>query len=732
MAYQNFLIAPYTQGIGNDVEPWLLPENAFEKLENAYVTYKSTIRRKGGTDLKGRLQKQVTSVAKDSGSSTGPYAFTASNTPVAPGTVKIYDNVTLLGTDDGSGSFTGSGTAGEVTAGTVNYATGAIAGVTLAQAPGIDPTMNYDYYPMSPVMGICKQETDNVNIDKTIIFDRTTAYQWDATDLRFEDINTAGQTWSGTDYDFFWSCNYYTVSGNKLFWVTNGKATNGSGADGIKYYNGTTWTTLRAPLDSGASAYLEGCKFLVPFKSRLIALSTYEESGPVHYAQRARWCKIGNPTTIAPAADSVWRSDAIGYGGYVDASTDEHITGYALLGEDLIVYFERSTWKLAYTGIKEQPFVFRRISDEYGCESPQSIILLKGNALAIGHKGLTACNGQQVERIDEKIPNAIASIRNKTQGKQRVHGVRDNDNELIYWTIPEGEDNTYPEKLLVFNEKNGSFSYFDDGFTTLGTYQDVSGRTWSSFITDPEDTWKMQNMSWDSIGNKAEARLIVGGNQQGFISVLYSRASNSPYLHATSITTGTNELTITSASHNLKDGDYVKLDNLCGISGYSENTGTYQIQETATNTFVVPITGVSGTYTGGGRIAKVTPFNILTKKFNPLVKEGGQLKIGYADLFLEDTTDGQISLYVIIDNLRGAGTGYVKSITDLSTTREYGPSNADKYWHRVLINSRGQFLQLKLTLSDSQITNDTYLLAPFEMHAMNLWLTKAGKWVGLK
>ena len=736
MAYKPYLIAPYTEGEQNSTAAWLLPENAFETLENAYVTADSTIKKKSGTYLKGRLQKQVTGTAT-SGSGTGPYTATLANTPVAPGTVKIYDNTTtLLGTDNGAGGFTGSGSAGEVIAGDVNYATGAVGGVTaitLKAAPAASVTVNYDYYPMSPVMGICKRETDNVNIDDTILFDRTTAYKWDASDLRFEDINTAGQTWSGTDYDFFWSCNYYTVSGNKLFWATNGKSTNGSGADGIKYLSSTTWATLRAPLeDSGTPAYLEGCKFLVPFKSRLIALNTYEESGPVHYAQRARWCKIGNPTTISPAASSVWRSDAIGYGGYIDASTDEHITGCAFVGEDLIVYFERSTWKLAYTGIKEQPFTFRKISDEYGCESPHSIIGLKGNSLAIGQKALTTCNGQSIERIDEKIPKAIATIRNKTQGKQRVHGVRDTNEELIYWAIPTREDRTYPNKVLVFNEKNGAFSYFNDNFTALGTYQNVTGKIWSIFTKSPQDTWKMQDSSWDDLGNKAESRQILGGNQQGFISILYTKQVNSPYLHATSITTGTNQLTITSADHTLENGDYVKLTNLCGISDYGENTGTYKIKERADDTFVVPIIGVSGTYTGGGTITKVTPFNIVTKKFNPLVPEGSQLKIGYVDLFIGNTNTGQISLDVIVDNLSGKGTEYVKSITNLPTTHQYGPDNADKYWHRVLINSRGQFLQLKMSLDDDQITNDSYLLEPFELHGMNLWLTKSGKWIGLK
>ena len=726
MAYQNFLIAPYESGMQDNVKPWLLPEDSFESLENAYITKEGYVQKKKGTWLKGRLARAVTATSIATGSGSGPYTVTIT-TPVTPGSVDIYDNSVKQTSDNGTGSITAAGT---VTAGTINYRTGALS-VTFNHTP-TTPQVYYYYYPLEPVMGIALREQAAINQEITVIFDKTGAYEWDSTNKWFASTNTSGHTWSGNDYQFFWTTNFYNTGGYKIFWATNGKAYNGSNVDGIKYYHydsGWKWATMRAPLDTPSSptTYLEGCKILLPFKSRLIALVTKE--GSTTYSQRARWCQIGNPVYDASTNADAWRSDAIGYGGYIDAATDEHIVSASYIGEDLIIYFEKSVWKLAYTGIKEQPFIFRKISDEFGCESQFSTVLLKGNLIAIGGKAITACNGQQVERIDQKLPTAALNIRNDTQGKERVHGVRDYRNDLIYWTYPV-DGSTYPEKLLVYNTENGAYSYFNDGFTALGTFRDTTGDTWGNI----SKTWSDMANTWASLNYKEESRLILGGNQQGFVSRIGGDLGvNDASLHVTNATVSANQLTITSTAHNLKKGDWVRFANLSGLSGYSTTTSYEVITRTDANTIVVDMgVTLTGAYTGRGTMAKMDNFEIITKKFNPFVKEGSQLKIGYVDLFLAATDSGEINVDVIVDDIASTPTKPVKTISDLSTARHYGPTDATKYWQRINVNSRGQFLQFKFSLNDTQFETDAVLKSIFELHGMNLWLTKSGKWIGLK
>lgn len=78
------------------------------------------------------------SVAATGTSVTGNLAWL----PILPGTVYFQaDGGSVVGKDDGNGNIVGTG----ITAGTINYATGAIS-VTLASAPTDgDPTVTYDY-----------------------------------------------------------------------------------------------------------------------------------------------------------------------------------------------------------------------------------------------------------------------------------------------------------------------------------------------------------------------------------------------------------------------------------------------------------------------------------------------------------------------------------------------------------------------------------------------------------
>src|SRR5271157_2036304 len=52
MAYDRFLIAPYDQGLVNALESWLIPDQAFSSLQNAYV-WRGRVRKRFGGKLMG-------------------------------------------------------------------------------------------------------------------------------------------------------------------------------------------------------------------------------------------------------------------------------------------------------------------------------------------------------------------------------------------------------------------------------------------------------------------------------------------------------------------------------------------------------------------------------------------------------------------------------------------------------------------------------------------------------
>ena len=50
MAYDRFMIAPMATGLETDQKPWLIPEDAFSRLNNAYI-FRGRVRKKYGTQL---------------------------------------------------------------------------------------------------------------------------------------------------------------------------------------------------------------------------------------------------------------------------------------------------------------------------------------------------------------------------------------------------------------------------------------------------------------------------------------------------------------------------------------------------------------------------------------------------------------------------------------------------------------------------------------------------------
>src|ERR1700734_649823 len=53
MAFDRFLIAPFNSGLHTDLKPWLIADDAFETLNNAYV-FRGRVRKRFGSILMGQ------------------------------------------------------------------------------------------------------------------------------------------------------------------------------------------------------------------------------------------------------------------------------------------------------------------------------------------------------------------------------------------------------------------------------------------------------------------------------------------------------------------------------------------------------------------------------------------------------------------------------------------------------------------------------------------------------
>jgi len=448
MTYQPFLIANMRTGLEKDMEPWLIPQDAFPVLEDAYM-FRGRVKRKIGYQNLGRLKRDLVDQglgdASGAGFAANIFSVLSLSGALVPGSLEITVGAITF-SDNGDGTLTGSPS---TNTGTINYQTG---GLILDFDPSLGAptpvTMTFSYYSLLPVMGLETREvtaltpqTQPIDAEQLIAFDTKYSYKFDNTLKAFVDINTykapgSGPfTWVGTDSDFFWSANYQGA-----FWATNfipglhSTTTSTTNGDGIRWYDGIAWANFNPPLDSsGTPSILQGALIVLPYKDRLLCLNTWEGedyANRVNHPQRARWSQNGTPFYADPVPTNssfqanAWFSGAgdIGLGGFIDAPTSEQIVSAQFIKDTLIVFFERSTWQLRYTGNELLPFVWEKINTELGARSTFSAVPFDKGVFAVGNLGIISSDSVNVSRIDQIIPDDVFGFENEHNGVKRVQG----------------------------------------------------------------------------------------------------------------------------------------------------------------------------------------------------------------------------------------------------------------------------------------------------------------------
>jgi len=767
MTYTPTYVKAYETALVQSRQNFILPADAYPILENAFV-FRERIVRKSGLRLLGRLRRVLTAQALGNLDGAGNFSgnirtiLTLEATgEIEPGTLAISDGTNTF-TDNGIGILVGS----PAGAGTINYVTmdftitgGAIGGAL---------TASLNYFPGLPVMGLRSEELNDINNERMIAFDTKYAYRFVN---GFQEL-IPGTTWTGLDFNFFWSTNYWvgSISNLKIFWVTN---FSGVAGDPIRYTNTqlTAWKDFIPTINAGGDK-LQQCLCIIPFRGRLMVFNTREGinlAASSNFRQRIRWAQIGNPfyrddTDINTVFNvDAWRDDIPGKGGFLDIPTSEDIVSVGFVRDNLVIYCESSTWQLRYTGRSIAPFQIEKVNTELGAESTFSAVQFDTSLVGVGNRGIVECDSYSSKRIDIKIPDLVFRFFNEENGVKRVHGIRDFQQRIAYWCYTESDEGTkiaftkFPNRRLVYNYENDSWGIFIDSNTCFGIYQPQSSLKWEDFPnTDPYNIWSNQSFAWNN--ETAQFQSIMGGNQQGFVEYLGQYNLNKPNTNDISLSifgiTGNdaNPTKIKSIDHNLPDGTVIQIiqiptgtpfsaslnDGIFGISVIDKDNFILFKYSSETQEFSIPQQDPStDVYIGGGKIMVRDNFRIVSKKFN-FLDEGQTIQFGYMDILMNNTTAGAITMNIYIDyNDEDPINTYDQNFnqeTDqpdtffnsvIPTYAEL-PRNSKKNWQRVYCNVRGSFITIEFTLSNGQLAGIEQE-SEVEIDAQILWMRKAGR-----
>ena len=727
-----FLIAPMAEnsGLQTNVKPWLIPDEAFAQLNNAYV-FRGRVRKRFGSRWIGNNQFasrfRINIGMIDGGALSGNVRSIISDADMPTDIGQSFSIGTISFTvyNLGSGAQQMLRTDNSLATATYDLSSSAfnITGVALP-----DDTPVY-FYPSFPVMGLLTYEQISINDEYVIGFDTRYAYRYGMGG--WHRLSAGASVWNGSNSQFFWGDTWFGADAStKIFFVTN---FNQNEVNFMRYYNGTQWNVFNPQIDATPN-FLNSARIIVPFKNALVAFNTWE--GPANslpgtnYSNRCRYSQIGDPTD-----SDAWRQDIPGRGNAIDASTTEAIITVEFIKDRLIVFFERSTWELVYQGNLAYPFTWQQINTELGAESTFSVVPFDKVAIGVGNVGIHACNGSNVERIDDKIPDEVFQVHNNGEGVNRVYGIRDYFVEMVYWTFPDSTANVnipYPNRILVFNYVTGTWALNNDTITCFGYFQPFNGITWDSNTVTWNDT-----VTWDSGAIQARFRQVIGGNQQGYTFICDADdPTNAPVLQITNVVSTPPVATLTVISHNLNDGEYIYIqDATWSDASNGLNNMIFEVSIVDINTFqiIVPFaTPLTGVYIGGGLITRVSQIAITTKEYNFYAKEGRNAAINKIDFMVDTTSAGQIqvdfyvstSIIPLLDQSQVNGTLLGTGTLDTFPYPDI-PFEADttRLWHPVYFQANGEVIQFQLILNNEQMTNVAVMQSGFVLHAMCIYAT---------
>lgn len=369
-----------------------------------------------------------------------------------------------------------------------------------------------------PVMGL-KRHIDPQNIKELIAFDTQRASLWDATNGYFTPLDSA-DIFNGDDNDFVWADNWASTASSTAttlyrMYFTNGAAFDGT-HNGIRYYAGPggTTTTSFTPLINGLTR-INGCKLLFAFRQRLLLLHTFE--GGNTYPQRLRWCQIQNPD-----AAGAWDDNVAGKGGFVDAPTGEQIISARPLQSGIIVFFTSSVWTLSPTSDPALPFRWDKINDFRACDGKMASVEYDRYVVALGIRGITATDGVETKRIDNRIEDFVTDLINLDEF-EKVYTERSYANTRTWMLYPSVEGDS-SNACLILDDDSAAYSIYDIDMNVLGYSNNVSSDLAAEDFTAANNL----DVAANDLGGETalsfywsgKAEMFLGGDSDGYVYIL--------------------------------------------------------------------------------------------------------------------------------------------------------------------------------------------------------------------
>ncbi len=512
MTLQPMIIAPFQTGLDTDIEPWIAPPDSFSEAVNVHVHH-GYVEKRGGFRKFGQLK--ITEATKNISGIT--QAVNGVVTTTANHGYSTGDKVYIV-------------SVGGMTQVNNEIFTITVTGLATFQL-NIDTT-TYGAYTAGGTVGRIANDTGRVmGINRylqstgeqfSLAFGQTRANFFDGVSDDYLPLDSAAIMSSG-EFDYVWATNWQSTDVVNRLYFTNGKAWDGANLDGIRYYDasgtGNVTTGFRPSLGGGRTLY--GGRLLFVLKQRLVVLGTFEFDGVTQTAhpQRARWCQAQGPSN--------WDDLTAGGGGFVDAPTGDQIISARSLSDQIIVFFTNSVWTLRPVSDPALPFRWDKINDFRACDGKMASIGYDRFVIAIGIRGITATDGVETRRIDNRINNFTTDEVNVDYFK-KVFCERSYAN-LRWWSLYPPIEETESKGALIYDDDSAAFTTYDVEMNCLGYGNFAEDFGLNDFTSSNDLDWTLDDAGENTLLDffwQENQETLLGGNITGTVYVMETGASD--------------------------------------------------------------------------------------------------------------------------------------------------------------------------------------------------------------
>lgn len=447
-SYETYPVYDLKSGLRLDKEPWLLPSDAFETLEDCFLKRGVLEKRSGYTEFADVVH--VNPAPFGSGIfGAGKFGIgRVATTPGNPimGIFNYYSGslewLLIWDTRRVNRYNTATGVCDDLTTLNMRFKSGQtqiLAGDIITGATSGDTAI---------IVAVVRDKGTWAGSDASGTLILSSAVEGD---FQAENITIHGSTvavltgsasydeFTGDDADFVWYENWRGVG-----YFTNNQ-------DQIRKYDGSYVTKFNIDLDveGGPDNDVNTCLLIFHMEGRLILLRTIER-GTAHY-QRLRWFEINSTS----AKDSK----------YLDAPRDDWIMGADFIGGELIVEFERGVMKVVYTGDPDYPFRWEKVDSVEGCYATMSLAAFSDEIISVGATRFISCDGREVTGIDDRIPDLMLTFKQTAVNYCYALVIEELRQLLISFASASADR---PDKALMINYDEDNFAIFNLPIHVMG------------------------------------------------------------------------------------------------------------------------------------------------------------------------------------------------------------------------------------------------------------------------